>query len=568
MMPRSPSRNGRVLAAITLLAVCSLGAGAVVFTETENEQQAVASARIQFERVQEVAHRVDEGVDRQEAALDDYMLTGTYETLANYGDAVTLETDALRLLDGNTFGQTEIESALVTLGAVSNDWQSVVALPAIKAKQSLSQDGINRFLDVAIGDYRGVETASAHVESLLDQGRAALAQRAANVDAARIYASAIAGVVLLLAFGLAILVVRQFGRALERDARQASVLNRFTEITTFAAEDSQVAAANLTALGRLVRPDASVTHILNRSLDRAVPEATTGNAIADVLPLHELGLCAGMLRGTMYVSDDLADDLSVHCPIYPAQAGTLACVPLKSGEPVGAIHLYWAKPNALPLEQRAAVARISEHTALAMGNRRLLAALHGQANTDARTGLANSRAFDLALEERLVARSKEPVSVLMLDVDHFKKFNDRHGHPAGDEALRSFANVLRSCMREGDIAARYGGEEFAVMLPGADGEAARMVAERIRDRTESTIISLSPGLTDRITVSVGIATAPDNGVERVALLRLADEALYLAKSQGRNLVASVGQEATPDASPGSIASPVSLGSRIAGRRRA
>jgi diguanylate cyclase (GGDEF)-like protein len=239
----------------------------------------------------------------------------------------------------------------------------------------------------------------------------------------------------------------------------------------------------------------------------------------------------------MYVSDDLSDDLSVHCAVYPQRVGTLACIPLISGESVGAVHLYWARPRALPLAARPNIARITEHAAMAIGNRRLLAALHGQANTDPRTGLANSRAFDLAVEDALAARSiDETLSVLMIDVDDFKQFNDRHGHPAGDEALRAFGGVLRSCMREGDVAARYGGEEFAVLLRGVDASVASVVAERIRARTESTIVALAPGMTDRITVSIGIANAPDQGLDRVSLLRVADEALYQAKAAGRNRV--------------------------------
>jgi diguanylate cyclase (GGDEF)-like protein len=129
----------------------------------------------------------------------------------------------------------------------------------------------------------------------------------------------------------------------------------------------------------------------------------------------------------------------------------------------------------------------------------------------------------------------------MLDLDHFKNFNDRHGHPSGDEALRSFAEVLRSCMREGDLAARYGGEEFAVMLPGVDPAVAIAIAERIRARTESTIMSLAPGITDRITVSIGVAAAPIQAIEAISLLRIADVALYQAKADGRNRVVYLGE---------------------------
>jgi diguanylate cyclase (GGDEF)-like protein len=301
-----------------------------------------------------------------------------------------------------------------------------------------------------------------------------------------------------------------------------------------------------------VRPDAAVSHVLNRSKDRAVPEATIGSAIAEVLPLNALSGCPAIVRGSIYVTSDAAEPLSVHCPIYPVEHGTLACVPLAHGETVGAVHLYWERSDAFPLDQRAIVTRVAEHAALAISNRRLLAALQGMAHTDARTGLANTRAFDDKLEEELKARTgDEGIAVLMLDIDHFKDFNDRHGHPAGDEALRAFADILRACLRDRDIAARYGGEEFAVALPGVDDLTALNVAERIRSRTESTLISLAPGITDRITVSIGIASAPQQANNRVTLLRLADEALYQAKLAGRNRVVKAGGQkpGAPRATP-------------------
>lgn len=145
----------------------------------------------------------------------------------------------------------------------------------------------------------------------------------------------------------------------------------------------------------------------------------------------------------------------------------------------------------------------------------------------------------------------------MIDVDEFKRFNDRHGHPAGDEALRVFGGVLRACMRDGHLAARYGGEEFAVLLRDNDTAAATAIAERVRSRTEATIIPLAPGMTDRITVSIGIASAPDDGLDRVTLLRIADDALYRAKAAGRNRVVGSGVPpadiATPDRDDGAPA---------------
>ena len=306
-------------------------------------------------------------------------------------------------------------------------------------------------------------------------------------------------------------------------------------MTSFADADGEVAVANLTALGRLVRPDASVTHVLNRSLDRAVPEASTGGAPAEVLQLHDLNRCAGMARGSMYVSDDLADDLSVHCPVYPASSGTLACIPLSSGEPVGAVHLWWATPNRLPLELRASVSRVTEHAALAIGNRRLLAALHGQANTDPRTGLANSRAFDLAVEQTLAARAgHESASVLMLDIDHFKAFNDRHGHPAGDAVLQRTAHLVTMNVRSDAMVTRYGGEEFAVLLPVAGLDEARRAAERLRKAIASDVIEVG-GARIVVTISVGLALLTHDEALDSALTR-AVKALYRAKNGGRNRV--------------------------------
>ncbi len=231
----------------------------------------------------------------------------------------------------------------------------------------------------------------------------------------------------------------------------------------------------------------------------------------------------------------------MRCPAYPREIGTQACVPLAHGELVGTVHLAWDSTNAFGLAPRASVARIAEHAALAIGNRRLMAALQGMATTDPRTGLANTRSFDEAVEEALLSRRDgESVAVLMMDIDHFKDFNDRYGHPAGDEALRAFAGILRSSVRDGDVAARYGGEEFAVLLPSVDPETAAAVAERIRLRTESTLISLAPGITDRISVSIGLAIAPDHSIERLSLLRVADDALYRAKEAGRNRVEIAG----------------------------
>lgn len=390
------------------------------------------------------------------------------------------------------------------------------------------------------------------IGEILEDEQAAAAGAVSRADAsfglARIQAIALtaAGVLIVLVLGIAVSVLaarsaRRTAASVERLAvgeREAAMLNQFTELAALTDDDAAATAATLATLDELVSADDSMLHISNRSQDRAVPEASLGEHPAEVMSLHELGRCPALRRSALYITHDVTARLAFRCPVYPVESGTVACVPLIAlGEPVGVAHLHWSAPRELPLSSRTAITRVTEHAALSIANRRLLLALRSQAGTDARTGLANSRTFDEVLERTLAdRRGSDQLAVLMLDLDHFKDFNDAHGHPAGDEALRVFGEVLRSCVRDGDLAARYGGEEFAVLLPDLSADAALQIAERIRERTESSSVALAPGKTGRLTVSIGIATAPEDATQRVSLLRLADEALYRAKTTGRNRV--------------------------------
>lgn len=160
------------------------------------------------------------------------------------------------------------------------------------------------------------------------------------------------------------------------------------------------------------------------------------------------------------------------------------------------------------------------------------------AATDALTGLANRRVLDerLRLEWDRAQRSTEPLTVLMIDVDHFKAFNDRHGHQGGDEALRMVAQVIGTNIRRpADLAARYGGEEFAVVLPVTDAKGAMVIAEHIRSSVEH--LPRFAGSERPITVSIGMSTWDKRSrISLEALLLSADQALYEAKHSGRNRI--------------------------------
>lgn len=159
--------------------------------------------------------------------------------------------------------------------------------------------------------------------------------------------------------------------------------------------------------------------------------------------------------------------------------------------------------------------------------------LQSLAITDGLTGLHNHRAFQDYLEEQfqVAMRNKQPLALLLMDVDHFKHYNDTYGHQAGDEVLRQVAQILQANVREGDFVARYGGEEFVVVLPRADWESAVAVAERLRRAVESAEWHLRP-----VTGSFGVACLRPDMETRQELIEAADQALYQAKKNGRNRV--------------------------------
>ena len=168
-------------------------------------------------------------------------------------------------------------------------------------------------------------------------------------------------------------------------------------------------------------------------------------------------------------------------------------------------------------------------------------ALQALAVTDSQTGLFNRRAFENAAEEALLksSRSKTPLSVAIIDVDHFKSINDRYGHPAGDAVLIKLARILDTVVRQSDTLARLGGEEFGIIMPDTDAEGARRLGERLREAVAKTAIHLNKNDAETLTISLGIATlSPDQREARdlAALYSLADDALYQAKTQGRNRI--------------------------------
>lgn len=162
------------------------------------------------------------------------------------------------------------------------------------------------------------------------------------------------------------------------------------------------------------------------------------------------------------------------------------------------------------------------------------------ASTDSLSGLANRRAFDLRLNDELrrSKRSKSPLSLILLDVDNFKQFNDRYGHHNGDRCIDHIGSILTATLgRETDFPARIGGEEFAVVLPGSDSNDAQTIAERIRYRIAATSVQLDDGSDVFVSASIGVSTmVPKSRTRSATLLKQADKALYAAKAAGKNCI--------------------------------
>jgi diguanylate cyclase (GGDEF)-like protein len=200
------------------------------------------------------------------------------------------------------------------------------------------------------------------------------------------------------------------------------------------------------------------------------------------------------------------------------------------------------RPQAYDREAVRQLEVIAIQAADAILRARLFAETEKLATTDGLTGLANHRTFQARLDEHLLASQRygKRLALILCDIDHFKSVNDTYGHPVGDQVLRGVARALQKEARATDLVARHGGEEFAVIMPETDAAGGRVIAERIRVKVGAFALATELGQL-RVTISLGLATFPDDGRRKAELVELADACLYHAKRSGRNRTVTAAQ---------------------------
>jgi diguanylate cyclase (GGDEF)-like protein len=329
---------------------------------------------------------------------------------------------------------------------------------------------------------------------------------------------------------------------LNREARLLSDLNEWLQSCNSLGELYQMVGG---FLGRLLPTCGGSLYIYANSRD-VLESAKAWNG-GKIIPAMHPADCWGLRRGRPYTfGDNEIDFLCAH--VDPSASGDYCCIPiLAHGETIGLLHLAFdcddlsngEKPSKEAVrEQRRLGLVCAEQISLAIANVKLRDQLRDQSIRDVLTGLFNRRYMleTCRREFSRAARTGQSVSILSIDIDHFKKYNDNHGHDAGDTVLRAVANCMENLFRNEDVPCRFGGEEFVVMLPGADLAVAVRRAEQLRSKVEALVVRYVEKNLPRITVSIGVSAFPEAGDNPQVVLKAADEALYRAKEKGRNRV--------------------------------
>jgi diguanylate cyclase (GGDEF)-like protein len=331
-------------------------------------------------------------------------------------------------------------------------------------------------------------------------------------------------------------------KALEDRAKESELLTSARDELQLCVEVKQAYESAMNSFSRLLAGTSGSLCMINNS--RQLVEAVStwmgngeGVAVEDAYaPESCCGLRSGHPRWRMPGVSE------IHCTHFVgAPPERYLCMPIVAqGNAIGVLTVQCADEEIVQTvnQREDGLGQLVQLTGMAVAALNLRTKLENQSIRDSLTGLFNRHFMQISLERELAqaSRRKQKLAVFMLDVDHFKRFNDKHGHGAGDAALRAIAEIFQNSIRTEDIACRYGGEEFTVMLQDVTPKVALDRAESIRQGVANLRVPLEKEVYSEFTVSIGVALYPDDGETAEQLLRNADQALYHAKHLGRNQV--------------------------------
>jgi diguanylate cyclase (GGDEF)-like protein len=500
---------------------------AAVFTAVRLEHHA---ANASFNE-SHAADRMLVALLEQESALRGLALTGKSSFLDSYRRGVHDFESSVHAVEKGSAGDPEELRELDTQVTAVHKWQ-------VRAEAALAHfQGSGHTRPSDAGFTRSKEPvkareANARLQDILQDERNTHLRRAGLIALAL-------SIMLLLVFGVAYVLIerRRRGEAENRGSEQ-----RYQETQADFTETMQVTRSEEEAYDLLRRHlersiDESEVVVLNRNnsdnrleVRTALPE---NSPLQEELEGAEPNSCLAVRLGRAHERGNGRPSL-LECEVCGALPGKSTCIPsLVSGEVIGSV-LIRHENRLLQIEQR----RVQEsviQAAPVLANLRNLELARIRAATDALTGLGNTRTVRETLK-RMVAQAGRTVtmmSLVLIDLDHFKRINDTQGHAKGDEVLAAVGDVLSSETRASDFVGRYGGEEFVALLPSTNRSGAEEIAEKLRLAVSNLRI---PGLEQPITASFGVASFPEDAGDADTLMRIADRALYKAKENGRNRV--------------------------------
>ncbi len=333
---------------------------------------------------------------------------------------------------------------------------------------------------------------------------------------------------------------------LNRRMSETSTLYEAAGILTSQLALGDVLATVLRLAGELFQSPASSVRLIDDSGERLELAAHAGlgeeYCRRGPVPIGSSAAGRAALTGEpVHVIDASRDDVYLKGELLAHEGlRSLLCLPLTvRGRCIGVMTLYHRQPRNYEPEELRFLSTFAGTVSIAVDNTRLYGEQTRLAVTDGLTGLYNHKHFHeaLAAEVNRARRYGHPISLLLVDIDRFKAYNDAWGHQAGDALLRTLAGIFKAAARENDLVARYGGEEFAIILPQTDKRQATALAKRLCrtvERRRCKGEEILPG--GRLTISLGVAAYPEDGVQAADLVGRADQALYRAKNLGRNQV--------------------------------